>query len=350
MRFHVVALPHTQTTRAYSAEAFTQKALKFADMMTERGHEVLLYSGEENEARCKEHIPCIDSITQRTFGFNGPGDYGKVVWEEGQGYFSKFSRNVIREIRDRHQPRDFILVTANWLGNPIFDAFPWPQHQVVEYGIGYKYTTARYLVFESHAWRSFVYGRHDRNGDFFHEVIPNYYRMDEFPPGNGGDYFLFAGRLNEDKGVQIAVEVCKRLGERLVIAGLGNPPVDYGEYVGMVGPDERTELMANARALFVPTMYVGPFEGVHAEAQLCGTPVITTDWGVFTETVENGVNGYRCKMFRDFVRAAQEVDKLDRSSIRRAAQARYSTEAVAPQYEEYFSRLLTLWDDGFYAE
>ena len=268
MRFHLVALPHTQTTGAYSACAYTQKALKFADMMTDRGHEILLYSGEENEARCKEHIACIDTVTQRACGFMGPDDYTKVEWEQSAPYWTAFSRNVIREIRERFHRQDFILVTANWLGNPIFDAFPWPQHQVVEYGIGYKYTTARYLVFESHAWRNFVYGRSDLNGDFFHEVIPNYYPAEEFPLGSGSDYFLFVGRLNPDKGVQIAVEVCERLGVPLVIAGKGTPPGNYGEYVGMVGPEERTTLMAGARALFAPTLYVGPFEGVHAEAQL----------------------------------------------------------------------------------
>jgi glycosyltransferase involved in cell wall biosynthesis len=317
-------------------------------MMSDRGHDVVLYSGEENEARCKEHVPCIDLAMQRACGFNGPADYNKVRWENSTPYFTEFSRNVISNLRERVKQKDLILITANWVGNPIFDAFPWPQHQVVEYGIGYKYTTARYLVFESHAWRNYIYGRGGIDGEFFHEVIPNFYPADEFPLGGGGDYFLFVGRLNVDKGVQIAVEVCKRLGVRLVIAGPGDPPDEYGEYVGMVGPDERTRLMAGARAAFVPTLYVGPFEGVHAEAQLCGTPVITTDWGVFTETVQNGVNGYRCKMFKDFVAGAQAVGELDRTAIRNAARSRYAYDAIAPQYEEYFARLLTLWGDGFY--
>ena len=137
------------------------------------------------------------------------------------------------------------------------------------------------------------------------------------------------------------------MGVKLKIAGNGEPP-SYGEYVGEVGPVERGELMSKAIAVFVPTIYVEPFGGVHAEANLCGTPVITTDWGVFTETVTNGVNGYRCRTFQEFLDAMEAVKTLDRKKIRKNAQKRFSTKVVAKQYEDYFNRLNLLWGKGFY--
>ena len=89
---------------------------------------------------------------------------------------------------------------------------------------------------------------------------------------------------------------------------------------------------------------------MHAEALLCGTPVITTNFGVFTETVVNGVNGYRCNVFRDFVAAAKAVETFStakRKKIRAAAQKRFGTQQVKHQYQAYFERLDDLWSDGW---
>lgn len=171
-------------------------------------------------------------------------------------------------------------------------------------------------------------------------------------PREKDDYYLFIGRLNQDKGYSIAQEVCQKLGKRLIVAGQGNFS-GYGEYIGVVGVEKRGELMSKAKAVFVPSLYIEPFGGVHAEAMLCGTPVITTNFGVFTETVVNGVNGYRCDMFRDFVAAAKAVEKFStakRKKIRADAQKRFSTTTVAKQYDEYFNRLATLWGDGWYSK
>ena len=111
--------------------------------------------------------------------------------------------------------------------------------------------------------------------------------------------------------------------------------------------------MSRAKAVFTPSPYIEPFGGVHAEALLCGTPVITTNFGVFTETVVNGENGYRCDVFRDFLAAAKAVETFSpakRKKIRAAAQKRFSTKHVRDMYQAYFERLYDLWGDGWYAK
>src|SRR5690606_33001501 len=114
-----------------------------------------------------------------------------------------------------------------------------------------------------------------------------------------GGYYLFVGRIIDRKGYRIAQEVCEKLGKRLILAGqIDGKFQGYGDYIGTVDTKKRGELMSKAIAVFTPTTYIGPFEGVHVEAQLCGTPVITTNFGVYTETVETEVNGYRCNTFK----------------------------------------------------
>lgn len=353
-RFHVVGLPHTQTTAEYTHCAYTQKVRKFCNMMTDLGHEVYLYASEENEARVSELVTVITKDKQREiFGdYDHTKNFFNINWDMYDPGWVEMNANTIRALAERVQPRDFICLIGGWCQKVIADAFP--DNIAVEYGIGYTGPFSKYRVFESYAHMHYVHGfQQDDNGNFYDTVIPNYYDKEEFPfAEKTDDYYLFVGRLIDRKGWRIAQEVSEKLGKRLLVAGQGEF-TGYGEHLGVVGVKERGELMSKAKAVFVPTTYLEPFGGVHAEALLCGTPVITTNFGVFTETVVNGENGYRCDVFRDFVAAAEAVETFTpakRKKIRAAAQKRFSTETIKYQYQTYFERLNDLWDKGWYAD
>lgn len=150
------------------------------------------------------------------------------------------------------------------------------------------------------------------------------------------------------KGVQIASDTCKELGVKLIMAGPGNEIPEYGEYIGAVGPEERAKLMGGAIGFFAPTLYIEPFGNVVVEAQACGTPTITTDWGAFTETNINGLTGYRCRTLDEFCKAAEDVKNLNPAIISKRAVDLYSVDTIKYKYDEYFRRLETLWGKGWY--
>lgn len=322
-------------------------------MMKARGHTVFLYAGEQNEAPCDELITCISERERASVV--GAKHYTEASFDPRAWHWRGFNGDAIAGIARRAKPHDFLCLIGGTAQKPIADAFP--GHMSVEVGVGYGGWFSPYKVFESYAWMHMNYGARAPNGDphavdgaWFDAVIPGYLEPLDFPLSQTPeDYFLFMGRMTSRKGFGIAQQVCQHIGARLILAGPGGDPGGYGEYVGVVGPAERAKLMGGARALFAPTTYIEPFGNVAVEAQACGTPVIATDWGAFTETVVEGVTGYRCRSLKQFVRAAEVAPALDRSAIHRRAVETYSLPVIGERYEDYFLRLETLWGDGWNA-
>ena len=362
MRFHLLGFPHTSTSRLFCACAYTQKILKFVDMMAPRGHELIHYGLEGSTVAC-EHVEVMSlKDRERFFGpINPDAPVAELVWELKQPYWQIFMQRAAARMRSRVQPRDFILTLAGGnLTSPIVRIFPQETdritNMVVEYGIGYYGTFSRYKVYESEIFREWHHGRGNSTTEYYHDtVIPNYFDVRDFPyePHAKRDGYLYVGRIVDSKGWGIAVQATERIGAKLVLAGHQGDPgplPPHVTYVGHVGVKERAKLMNTAIATFAPTTYREPFGGVAVEAQFCGTPCITTDHGAFVETVDAK---WRCANMREFVaaaEAAQTLTRQERSVIRDRAVSRYSLEAVAPLYERYFNRLYDLWGKGYYEE
>lgn len=352
--FHIINLPHTQVSAEFTHCAYTAKVRKFAKMMHDRGHKVIVYGSEDIDVPVTEHVTVITKKEQQHFFGNNDHtkNFFNITWGPNDPHWVHMNNNAIDEIRKRIEPRDFICLIGGLCQKQVADAFP--NHFSVEFGIGYTGTFSKWRVFESYSHMHYVHGdQRDDNGNFYDTVIPNYYDITEFPLRTDrpkDPYYLFIGRLIDRKGYRIAQEVCEKLGKKLILAGQGEFS-GYGEHVGVVGVKERGRLMSNAEAVFVPTTYIEPFGGVHAEALLCGTPVITTNFGVFTETVQQEINGYRCDVYKDFlnaVRWAEDVSQEQRQSIQQSAQQRFGLEAVSKQYENYFDRVYDVNDQGWY--
>ncbi len=212
---------------------------------------------------------------------------------------------------------------------------------LVEAMIGYDHCCDAYRVFPSYAHQAALYTSHAalvHDTRFFDTVIPHFIDPADFRPGQGrGGYALYLGRNAPDKGIALAEDAC-------AAAGIPLRRVHDG-----VWGASKAELLGEAVAVLMPSLYLEPFGYVAIEAQMCGTPAITTDWGAFPETVEQGVTGFRCRTRAEFLAALAAAPALDRGEIRRRAVARFGIEAVGPQYLAYFDFVWRVHRDGYRA-
>jgi len=356
MKIFVLGLPHTQTTTKFTCCAFTMKVWNLCRMMKDRGHEVVHLGTEGSNPPCTEHVSVTpEKMWGELYGHPGTGFFHFETDGKYQPYTDLYVSNVRKAIAERVSSPHSAIVCVPW-GGAQQVAVQHLDQFVVESGIGYPYTWAKWRVFESYAWMHMHLGKENRFGGdcWYWVVIPNAFDLDMFRyEERKGDYFLYLGRLIDSKGVGIAVDACRDAGVRLKIVGPGNPePFVRGnphvEYLPPVGVEDRREILAGARGLFCPTRYVEPFGGVVVEAQLSGTPVITSDFGVFPETVLHGYTGYRCRTREHFDWAVRNVEKLSPRTCRTWAEQNFSLEVVGRQYEEYFRSLLDVDDaDGW---
>jgi glycosyltransferase involved in cell wall biosynthesis len=317
-----------------------------------------VYAPEGPAVPGAELVPCLSN--KRRIEIFGADDPNRLpAWPKHE-QSAEFNQNVIAALRDRLLPRDIILLSAGWTHKPVCDAFP--EHIRCEPGVGYEGILTGFCAFESAAWRNHVYGLKEiRDGRWFDTVIPNFFDPDDFTQDrNGsGDYLLFLGRIIARKGPHIASQIAEAAGVPLVVAGAGGKQVGKNivanevtmknaQYVGPVNIEQRAKLLAGARCLIVPTTYIEPFGGVAVEAMMCGTPVVASDFGAFTETVENGVSGYRFNTLAEGVEAVNECKDLDRDGVKQYAMNNYSLEAVGPKFITWFNRLESLWQKGWY--
>jgi len=359
-RIHLLGLVHLPCTRKYMSCAFTQKNYKMAQMLLSLGYEVIYYGAEGST------VPCTKFVETHTLkdirDAWGEGDNRFEIgynWHDNQFKHDintkrevvtlKYYSNAIKEINKTKRPDDFLMVTQGTYQKPIGDAVE--LRLTLEPGIGYRGSYTRYRSFESTYIQYFTYGsehpRQSIDGHYYDRVMPNYFDTKDFPfQDKKEDYFLFMGRMIKRKGVFTAIKATKAIGAKLILAGqLSNEisikelnSYSHVEFVGFAGPEKRAELMGKAKALFVPSLYLEPFAGVHAEAMLCGTAVITTNFGAFTDTVIDGVNGYKCNTLNDFVNAARRVGTLDPKKIRETAE-KFTMQSVAEQYKRWFEDL-----------
>jgi glycosyltransferase involved in cell wall biosynthesis len=346
LRVHLPALVHRDCNPDWEPDAYVGKIWRLARILAELGHEVFVYGGPDTDTAGTDVTVVSDDDRLRWFGSETWENRVFNEFDPLSAPWVTFNSRTVTAIGERIESGDVIFLTMGTAQAAIQQAFP--AHVVAECGVGYEgvlHNTHR--CYESEAWRHYIYGRTGAfDGRWFDTVIPNAYDPADYiyRPDHDG-YLLFMGRHTPRKGLEVVADLAKR--HRVITAGQGGP-IDGAEYAGVVRGKEKAELLAGARAVLCPTQYIEPFGGVAAEAMLSGTPVISSPFGAFSETVADGLSGFRCHTLGQFIRAADALDDLDRKTVQEWAADRFTLEAVAPQYDRWLRRLATLYGDGWY--
>ena len=167
-----------------------------------------------------------------------------------------------------------------------------------------------------------------------------------------GDYLLFLGRIHPDKGVHDAIEVARKTGKRLIIAGIVQDEVYFSEqvepfidgskveYIGSVGPEKRQQILGGALAMLHLIHFDEPFGLSVVESMACGTPVIAYDRGSMPELIQNDTTGFIVNDLDAAVQAVGKINTLDRRACRDDVEKRFTSQRMAHKYVEVYHRIL----------
>ena len=167
-----------------------------------------------------------------------------------------------------------------------------------------------------------------------------------------GDYLVFMARFHPEKGAHLAIEIARRAGIRLKIAGIPHdrayfaeaiePHVD-GDRVQLLGEvcgPARDELLGGALALVHMPTRPERFGLTLIEAMACGTPVLGAAMGSVPEIVRDGVTGFVCASIDEAVARVPQLAALSRRACRSHVEETFSTERMVDRYLDAYRAAL----------
>lgn len=185
--------------------------------------------------------------------------------------------------------------------------------------------------------------------------IPNGIDLSSYRPAPhpDGSYFLCLGRICHEKGFDRALRAARAAGVRLLLAGQTFDYVDHQRYfaehiaplldgerrfIGDARGDAKRALIANARAVVVPSRVAETCSLVTLEALSCGTPVIVPGAGAPASLIEPGVTGWVADDDASFAQAMLRAGELSRAACRTRA-LRFAIARTTQRDLELYSEL-----------
>lgn len=186
----------------------------------------------------------------------------------------------------------------------------------------------------------------------YNGIDPNRYVF--HPSPDNPPYLAFLGRISPEKGPHLAIEIAKRTGWHLKMAGKVDPvdreyfesqikPHIDGtqiEYLGEANQEQKSIIMGGAVATLFPITWREPFGLVIIESMICGTPVIAMNIGSVPEIVAPGKTGFICNTVDECIAALDKIPNISRDRCHNYVLENFTAKRMADGYETVYRQLV----------
>jgi glycosyltransferase involved in cell wall biosynthesis len=168
------------------------------------------------------------------------------------------------------------------------------------------------------------------------------------------DHLLCLSRIAPEKGIHLAIEVARKVGRKLLIAGKVDrvdreyyesavKPLVNGRDVVFLGEADyrlKRELYLKAACLLTPICWEEPFGLVMVEAMACGTPVIAFSRGAAPELIVDGETGFLVGDVDSMVDAIGKIDAIEPGHCRQHVEANFDVPVMVEGYLRLYREIV----------
>jgi glycosyltransferase involved in cell wall biosynthesis len=308
-----------------------------SDELQKKGHEVVLFATGDSDTRANLKYVFQEGMTSKM---------GQALFDSMQ-VSSAFK--IANDFDIVHDHSGFLAVAFHYLiKTPMLHTL---------HGAFNEETTMFYSSFKNGVYYNAIseYQRNCLPDLNYVDTVYNAIDIHNYPFSvKKQDYLILVSRVCADKGTHIAIDIAKKMGERLILVGKVDPvdrkyyeetirPLIDGDqivFMGEVSEEDKRDLLKSAKCFVFPIQWPEPFGLVMAEALACGTPVVAMRNGSSPEVVKDSRVGIIVDSLEEMPDAIRRTSQIDPKICREYVVDNFSPEIMAENYIKNYSRIL----------
>lgn len=288
---------------------------------------------------CKNKIPIIKYVQNyNLLCLNGAKDKSINICSDC------VNKDNFVGVKNKCYKNSIAFTAIKYLNKKIFDKF-------------YKNKINKYIAISN-----FIKKNHINSGFDKEQIEIMYHFVNKIEPNieNYKNYYLYYGRLSEEKGLKTLVNVFKN-NSNINLYIMGNGPLEEEiknvikkndikniKMLGYMTGSEKENYIKNAYCTIIPSEWDEPFGRVVIESYSYGTPVIGSDRGGITELIVDNKTGFIFKnkseeSLFEKIEILQNIERMKYIEVRKecvkACLEQFSKESYIDKFTKIVSNL-----------